>query len=67
MSLVMADGAPKLEKVSRSPALDPDRCASPALLVTGEAEKLRLSNAALEMILPSRMGAHFQVMVQKKN
>lgn len=32
----------------------------------GEAEKLRLSNAALEMILPTRMGAHFQVLVQKK-
>jgi SAM-dependent MidA family methyltransferase len=33
----------------------------------GEAEKLRLSNAALEMIFPTRMGAHFQVLVQKKN
>lgn len=32
-----------------------------------EAEKLRLSNAALEMILPTRMGAHFQVLVQQKN
>jgi len=32
----------------------------------GEAEKLRLSNAALEMIMPTRMGAHFQVMVQQK-
>ena len=32
----------------------------------GEAEKLRLSNAALEMIFPTRMGAHFQVLVQKK-
>ncbi|MBC8029677.1 MAG: SAM-dependent methyltransferase [Pyrinomonadaceae bacterium] len=32
----------------------------------GEAENLRLSNAALEMILPTRMGAHFQVLVQKK-
>ena len=31
-----------------------------------EADKLRLSNAALEMILPTRMGAHFQVLVQKK-
>jgi SAM-dependent MidA family methyltransferase len=31
-----------------------------------ESEKLRLSNAALEMILPTRMGAHFQVMVQQK-
>lgn len=33
----------------------------------GDAEKLRLSNAALEMIFPTRMGAHFQVLVQKKN
>lgn len=32
----------------------------------GEAGKLRLSNAALEMIMPTRMGAHFQVMVQHK-
>jgi len=31
-----------------------------------ESEKLRLSNAALEMILPTRMGAHFQVLVQQK-
>ncbi|HWN11561.1 MAG TPA: SAM-dependent methyltransferase [Pyrinomonadaceae bacterium] len=33
---------------------------------TGEAAKLQLSNAALEMILPTRMGAHFQVLVQQK-
>jgi SAM-dependent MidA family methyltransferase len=30
------------------------------------AEKLRLSTAAREMILPDGMGAHFQVLVQKK-
>lgn len=33
---------------------------------TSEATKLQLSNAALELILPTRMGAHFQVLVQKK-
>ena len=32
----------------------------------GDAEKLRLSSAALEMILPTGMSAHFQVLVQKK-
>ena len=31
-----------------------------------ESEKLRLSNAALEMVFPTRMGAHFQVLVQQK-
>ncbi len=31
-----------------------------------EAEKLRLSSAALEMILPTGMGSSFQVLVQKK-
>ena len=31
-----------------------------------EAEKLRLSTAAREMILPDGMAAHFQVLVQKK-
>lgn len=31
-----------------------------------ESAKLQLSNAALEMILPTRMGAHFQVLVQQK-
>jgi SAM-dependent MidA family methyltransferase len=31
-----------------------------------EADKLRLSAAASEMILPDRMAAHFQVLVQKK-
>ncbi len=33
---------------------------------TTEADKLRLSNAALEMIMPTRMGAHFQILVQQK-
>ena len=33
----------------------------------GEAEKLRLRNAALEMIFPTMMGAHFQVLVQRKD
>lgn len=33
---------------------------------SSEAAKLQLSNAALEMILPTRMGAHFQVLVQRK-
>jgi SAM-dependent MidA family methyltransferase len=32
----------------------------------GEAERLRLSTAAREMILPDGMAAHFQVLVQKK-
>lgn len=32
----------------------------------GEAEKLRLSTAALEMILPTGMAASFQVLVQQK-
>ena len=32
-----------------------------------EADKLRLSSAALEMILPTGMSASFQVLVQKKN
>ena len=32
-----------------------------------ESEKLRLSNAALEMVFPTRMGAHFQVLVQRKH
>jgi len=32
----------------------------------GATDKLRLSNAALEMIMPTRMSAHFQVLVQKK-
>ena len=31
-----------------------------------EAERLRLSTAAREMILPDGMAAHFQVLVQKK-
>lgn len=32
----------------------------------GDAERLRLSTAAREMILPDGMAAHFQVLVQKK-
>ncbi|HEV2828875.1 MAG TPA: SAM-dependent methyltransferase [Pyrinomonadaceae bacterium] len=32
-----------------------------------EAERLRLSSAAREMILPDGMAAHFQVLVQRKN
>ena len=32
----------------------------------GEAERLRLSTAAREMILPDGMASHFQVLVQKK-
>jgi SAM-dependent MidA family methyltransferase len=32
----------------------------------GEAERLRLSTAAREMILPDGMAAHFQVLVLKK-
>lgn len=33
---------------------------------TTEASRLQLSSAALEMILPTGMGAHFQVLVQRK-
>jgi SAM-dependent MidA family methyltransferase len=33
----------------------------------GEAQRLRLSTAAREMILPDGMAAHFQVLVQKKD
>jgi SAM-dependent MidA family methyltransferase len=37
-----------------------------SLQCDGEAERLRLSTAAREMILPDGMAAHFQVLVQKK-
>ena len=36
-------------------------------LASGEADKLRLNSAALEMILPTGMAAHFQVLVQQRN
>ena len=36
-------------------------------LAENEAERLRLSSAAREMILPDGMAAHFQVLVQGKN
>lgn len=43
-----------------------NQLATEALRTESEAEKLRLSTAAREMILPDGMAAHFQVLVQKK-
>lgn len=37
-----------------------------SLAAASEAEKLKLSTAARELILPDGMGAHFQVLVQQK-
>jgi SAM-dependent MidA family methyltransferase len=43
-----------------------DQLESESQRTKSEAEKLRLSNAALEMILPTGMASSFQVLVQKK-
>jgi SAM-dependent MidA family methyltransferase len=43
-----------------------NQLATEALRTASEAERLRLSTAAREMILPDGMAAHFQVLVQKK-
>ena len=43
-----------------------NQLATEALRTESEAEKLRLSTAAREMILPDGMAAHFQVLVQRK-
>jgi SAM-dependent MidA family methyltransferase len=43
-----------------------EQLATEALRTESEAERLRLSTAAREMILPDGMAAHFQVLVQRK-
>jgi SAM-dependent MidA family methyltransferase len=43
-----------------------NQLATESLRTESEAEKLRLSTAAREMILPDGMAAHFQVLVQRK-